>query len=113
LEEINILSPLQKFFDDSIPLADGLELIVKIDIYPCGTTNDYINNLISLVVDVEGTDNLVQCDCTSLLAFDTCSCPLPKNKPIPRETTEARNKLKSEAHLEEQKIILGWLIGFS
>jgi len=25
---------------------------------------------------------------------------------------EARNKLKSEAHLEEQKIILGWLIDF-
>jgi hypothetical protein len=35
-----------------------------------------------------------------------------ENKPIPRETIEAKNKLKSEVLLEEQKIILGWLIGF-
>jgi hypothetical protein len=47
-----------------------------------------------------------------LLAFKICSCPLHENKPIPQETIEARNKLKSEAPIEEQKIILGWLINF-
>jgi hypothetical protein len=65
-----------------------------------------------LAVDVEGTNNIVRCDRAPLLAFDTCSRPLHDNKPIPRETMEARNKLKSEALLEEQKIILGWLIDF-
>jgi hypothetical protein len=53
------LVPPLKFSDDSIPFADSLKLVVKIDINPQGTTNDYIDNLISLVVDVEGTGNLV------------------------------------------------------
>jgi hypothetical protein len=44
--------------------------------------------------------------------FDTCSQPLDPNKPIPRETMEAQNKLESEAPLEETKVILGWLINF-
>jgi hypothetical protein len=44
--------------------------------------------------------------------FDTCSQPLDPNKPIPRETIEVRNKLESEAPLEETKVILGWLINF-
>jgi hypothetical protein len=37
---------------------------------------------------------------------------LYENKSIPGETTKARNKLKSEALLEEEKVILGWLIDF-
>ena len=47
-----------------------------------------------------------------LLAFDTCSRLLHENKKIPQETMEARNRLESEALLEEQKVILGWLINF-
>jgi hypothetical protein len=104
--------PPPKFLDDSIPFAKGLDLIVEIDIDPRGTTEDYIDDLVSLAMDEEGTDNIVPCDHASLLAFDTCSRPLHENEPIPRETMEARNKLKSEALLEEQKIILGWLIDF-
>jgi hypothetical protein len=107
----HLVSP-PKFLNDSIPFAEGLELIIEIDINPRGTTDDYINDLVSLTVDVEGMDNLIRCDRAPLLAFDTCSRPLHENKPIPREKMEARNKLKSEALLEEQKIILGWLINF-
>jgi hypothetical protein len=106
------LVPPQNFLDDSIPFAKGLDLIVEIDIDPRGTTDVYIDDLISLAVDVEGTNNIVRCDRAPLLAFDTCSHPLHDNEPIPRETMEARNKLKSEALLKEQKIILGWLINF-
>jgi hypothetical protein len=102
--------PPSKFLDDSTPLTDGLEVIVEIVIDPQGTTDDYINDLISLVADKERTDNLVQCNHIPLLAFDTCLHLLHENKPIPQETMEARNKLKSENILEEQKIILGWLI---
>ena len=57
------LDPCQKFLDDSIPLTDGIEFIVDINIDPQGTTNNYIDRLTSLTVDIEGTDNLVQCDC--------------------------------------------------
>ncbi len=75
-------------------------------------TDVYIDNFILLTVDVEGTDNLIRCDCTPLLAFDSCSGLLDEHEPIPRETMEARNKLHSEALLEEQKTILGWFIDF-
>ncbi len=53
------LAPPPKFLDDLIPFTDGLEMIVEIDMDPRGTMDDYIDNLISLVVEVEGTDNLV------------------------------------------------------
>jgi hypothetical protein len=104
--------PSPKFLDDLIPFAKGLDLIVEIDIDPRGTTEDYTDDLVSLAVDGVGMDNIVRCDRASLLAFDTCSRSLHENEPIPRETMEARNKLKSEALLKEQKIILGWLIDF-
>ncbi len=53
------LVPPKKYLDDTIPFAKGLDLIIDIDINPRGTTNDYIDDLISLTVDVEGTDNIV------------------------------------------------------
>jgi hypothetical protein len=77
------LVPPPKYLDDLIPFAEGLELIVEIDIDPRGTTDDYIDELVSLAVDVEGTDNIVRCDRAPLLAFDTCSRPLHENEPIP------------------------------
>jgi len=58
------LVPPPKFVDDLIKFADGLKLIVEIDINPRGTTNDYINYLITLAVDINGTNNLVRCDRT-------------------------------------------------
>jgi hypothetical protein len=48
------LVPPPKFLNDSIPFAEGLELIIEIDINPGGTTDDYINDLMSLTLDVEG-----------------------------------------------------------
>ncbi len=106
----HLVSP-PKFLDDSIPFADGLELIVEIDINPQGTMDEYIDDLISLAVDVEGTDNLVQCNRAPLLAFNTCSHLLHENEPIHR-ADGGKNNLKSESLLGEQKIILGWLIDF-
>ena len=76
------LVPPPKFLDDSIPFTEGLELIVENDIDPRSTIDDYIGNLISLVVDVEGTNNLVRCNPAPLLAFDICSPPLHENESI-------------------------------
>ncbi len=58
------LVPPPKFLDDLIKFADGLKLIVEININPRGTTNDYMNNLISLAVDINGTNKLVRSDRT-------------------------------------------------
>ena len=77
------LVPPPKFLNDSIPFAEGLKLIIEIDINPRGTTDDYINDLISLTVDVEGTDDLVQCNRAPLLAFDTCSLRCMKTSQFP------------------------------
>jgi hypothetical protein len=106
------LVPPPVFLDNSIPFKPGLKLFVDIPVNPHGTTDVDIDDFISLAVDIKGTDNLERCNCASLLAFNMCSRPLNSNEPIPRETMEARNKLHSEALLEEQKTILGWFIDF-
>jgi hypothetical protein len=106
------LVPPPRQLDDSIPFGERRELIVDIDVNPRGMNIIYIENLISLTVIIEGTDNLDQCNQAPLLMFDTCSHPLNPNKLIPRETMEAWSKLQLEALLEEKKVILGWLINF-
>ena len=56
------LVPPPELLDDSIPFAEGLELIVDIEVDLRGTTNAYIDDFVSMTVDEEGTDNLLQCD---------------------------------------------------
>ncbi len=87
-------------------------MVVDIAVNPQGTADVYIDDLVSLTVDVEGSDNLLQCDRAPLLAINTCSRPLDPEEPIPHKTMEARNKLELKALLEEQKTILGWYINF-
>jgi hypothetical protein len=89
-----------------------LEQIVNINVDSQGMNDIYINDLVSLTMEVEGSDNIIQCNRAPLLMFNMCSQPLDDNEPIPREMMEARNKLESKALLEETKTILGWLINF-
>jgi hypothetical protein len=106
------LVPPPRRLDNQIPFGKGSKLIVDINVDSRGMNDIYIDDLVSLTVEVEGSDNLIQCNRAPLLMFGTCSRPLDDNKPIPKETMEARNKLESEALLEETKTILGWLIDF-
>jgi hypothetical protein len=106
------LVPPPRRLDDQIPFGKGRELIVDINVDSQGMNDIYIDDLVSLTVEVEGSDNLIRCGRAPLLMFDTCSQPLDNNASIPRETMEARNKLESKALLEETKTILGWLINF-
>ena len=106
------LVPPPRRLDGQIPFGKGRELIVDINVDSRGMNDIYIDDLVSLTAEVEGSDNLIQCNRAPLLMFDTCSQPLDNNKPIPRETIEARNKLESKALLEETKMVLGWLIDF-
>ncbi len=99
-----------ELMENSIPFAEGTELIVDIPVDARGTGDVYINDLIQATVVIDGTDNATQCECTTLLAIDTCVHSKHSNKPVPQEDMEARNKLQAEAGLEEQKTVLGWLL---
>jgi hypothetical protein len=96
--------------DDSIPFAKGAEQIVNIPVDPRGTSGVYIDDLVQAAVIIDGTDNSIRCECTTLLTVGACAWPKHPNEPIPQEEMEARNKLEVEAGLEEQKTILGWLV---
>ncbi len=111
-EQNQHLVPLPIVLDKSIPLGIGRELIVDIPANPRGMNDIYIDNLISLTVEIEGTNSLVRCNRAPLLAIATCAQPLHQHKPIPWDVIEARNKLASEAPLKERKTILFWLIDF-
>ncbi len=84
------LVPPPKFLDDSVPFAKGLELVVDIPVNPQGTADVYIDGLVFLTVDVEGSDNLLRCDRAPLLATDTCLCPLDPEEPIPCKTMKVK-----------------------
>ncbi len=104
------LVPEMRLMDDSVPFTEGGELIVDIPVDARGMGGVYIDDLIQDTIVIKGTDNAIRCKRATLLAIDTCARPKHANKPIPREDMAARNKLQAEAGLEEQKMVLGWLI---
>jgi hypothetical protein len=98
--------------DKDAPFGNGKESIVDIEVNPRGTHNIYINNMIPLMMDIPGTDNLARCAAAGLLAIHATAQPKHPKEPIPQEEMETRNKLSAEARLKEEKIILGWCINF-
>ena len=68
--------------------------------------------MISLTVDIPGTNNLARCVAASLLAIRTTARPKHSEEPTPQEEMEARTKLAAKAGLEDKKIILGWHLDF-
>jgi hypothetical protein len=94
------------------PFGAGKDLIVNIPVDPKGTHNVYLDDIISLTVNIWGSNNLDHCAGAALLAIEATAQPSHKNKPIPREDMEAINKLIAEARPEETKLILGWLLNF-
>ena len=98
--------------DDDVPFGIGKELIVDINMNPRGIHNIYIDNMITITVDIPGTDNLERCAAAGLLAIHATARPKHPEEPIPQEETEARNKLAAKAGLKEEKIILGWHFDF-
>ncbi len=52
------LVPPPRPLDDDIPFGEGRELIGDIEIDPQGMNDVYIDDVVSLTVKIEGTDNL-------------------------------------------------------
>jgi hypothetical protein len=53
------LVPLPRRLDDQIPFGKGRELIVDINVDSQGMNDIYIDDLVSLTVEVERSDNLI------------------------------------------------------
>jgi hypothetical protein len=52
------LVPLARRLDDDIHFKEGQKLIVDIEVDTRGTNNIYIDDLVSLAVEIKGLDNL-------------------------------------------------------
>ena len=52
------LVPPDRRLDDDIPVGEGQELIVDIEVNPRGKNDTYIDDLVLLLVEIEGSDNL-------------------------------------------------------
>jgi hypothetical protein len=105
------LVPLPEFELHTL-FGEGKDLIVNIPVDPKGTHDVYLDNIIALTVDVQGSNNLDCCAGAALLAIKATAQPSHKNEPIPREEMKVINKLIVEARPEETKLILGWLLNF-
>jgi len=95
-----------------MPFAHGLELIVKIPIDPRGIHDIYNDDIINLTIDIPGTDHVARAKGAALLAMDATARPNHPEEPTPRESMDARDKLKAEAGPAESKVILGWNFDF-
>jgi hypothetical protein len=89
-----------------------MELIFDILLNPHGSQDVYIDNVILLMVNIPGTGKIACGQSVSLLAINATARPNHPNKPILRESMDARDKLIAEAGLTEIKMILGWEFGF-
>ena len=54
------LMPEPKLLPDEIPLAKGRDLVVDVPVNPKGTNEIFINNNMTLAVDIPGSDNALQ-----------------------------------------------------
>jgi hypothetical protein len=106
------LVPEQTLLDNSIPFGQGLELIVDIPINPRGMHDIYIDDIINLTIDFPGTNYVTRVKGAALLAMDATACPNHPEKPTPRKSMGARDKLRAEVGPTESKVILGWDFDF-
>jgi hypothetical protein len=67
--------------NNDVPFGIGKELIVGILMNPRGIRDIYINDMIPLMVDIPGTNNLARCAAAGLLAIHATAQPMhPKEQ---------------------------------
>ena len=72
----------------------------------------YIDDTISLCVDIEGSGNVERLRQCSLLTINVASRDVHKEEPIPRAEMTEKKKLLAEAGPDEIEVISGWLFNF-
>ena len=95
--------PPPKILYESIPFAEGKDLIVDVPVDTRGTEDVYIDDTIDLTVDVENSNNIQRIEQTTLLDIHCASRDKHVNEPITREEIAARAKLIAEAGADEVK----------
>ena len=81
---MEILFRRQNAFLMIILFAEGKDLIIDIPVDPQGISDVYIDDIISLCVDIEGTDHVERLKQCSLLAINIASRDVHEEEPIPR-----------------------------
>ena len=102
----------KRILDDDVPFGVGKELIVDVPVNPKGIADVYIDDTISLSVNMYDSDNSPRLENAILLTIHIAARPIHAEEPIPREEMAALTKLLSEARLEETKVILGLFFDF-
>ncbi len=97
------LVPLARRLDDDIHFKEGQKLIVDIEVDTRGTNNIYIDDLVSLAVEIKGLDNLFWCNRAPLLMSNTWSRPLDPNKPFQGKRWKPEIYLSQKTCLKRQK----------
>ena len=101
--------PPTKILDDSIPFKKAKELIVDIPTEPVGQADVYIDDVCTIgVLSSDTTEKKLRSGV--LLAMELTGRPLATDEPLPRDPMPSMDKLLSEAGLEEEKCLLGWIL---
>ena len=79
------LVPPPLFLEDSIPFAEGKDLIIDLPVDARGTADVYIDNTIALTVDVEDSNNNQRLEQATLRAIYCAVREKHNNEPIQRE----------------------------
>ncbi len=99
--------PEPQFFPNDTRFGKGRELIVNVDVNKFGIHDIFIDDLISLGINLPDSDHCKRSECAPLLAMDICAHWPDPNEPIPRYKMAARKKLDAKGRLSKTKMILG------
>ena len=79
------LVPPPLFLNNSIPFSEGKDLIIDVPVDARGTVDVYIDDTISLTVDVEESNNVQRIEQATLLAIHCAAREKHNDEPISRE----------------------------
>jgi hypothetical protein len=104
--------PERQDLPEDIPFGIGKELVVDVPVDGRGLGDVFIDDTLTQVVDLPGSDNVLRGERAVLLAVHILARPLLPQEPIPREAMAALLKLLAEAGMQETKTMLGWFLNF-
>jgi hypothetical protein len=102
--------PERQYLPEDIPFGIGKELVVDVPVDGRGLGDVFIDDTLTQVVDLPGSDNVLRGERAILLAVHILARPLLPQEPIPREAMAALLKLLTEAGMQETKTMLGWFL---
>lgn len=77
------LVPPSRYLGKYVPVAEGRELIVDVQVDTRGIADMYIANTIALTVDAKGSDNVKRLEQGTLLAIHCAAMERHKHNPTP------------------------------